>query len=153
VPNVEIAASDCQLDQYGRRAPLTESRLVSVIQQGIAGFGAKVSIDQVRMLVQADLNRSGDDEKIKAEVLSELQSAYQPNSAPGLALSKPFDLNDSGMVYANGYDPCGNPGAIGGGRGVGSAFGQGPFASDFATINPVPVVAARTQATTEGGAI
>jgi hypothetical protein len=99
------------------------------------------------MRVQADLNRVGGFPDVKAQAIQRLQVVYRNDSQPSLALAKPFDLNDDGMVYANGYDPCGNPAATGGA----SAFGTGPFSNVFTTINPVPVVAARSTATTEGG--
>ena len=143
----DVAEVDCRVDRYGHKVALPLEKLVEVIQGAINAAGPNPSVDSIRMAVQADLNRSGDFAGVKTEALHRLQASYRTDSATGQALSKPFDLTDDGMVYANGYDPCGNPAAAGGG----AAFGTGPFSNVFFTINPVPVVAAKSTATTEGG--
>ncbi len=137
---------DCKLDQFGRRAAVPLDRLISMIKTGLNGLRADTPGDVVRALVQADLNRSGDGPKVKTDAVEILRASYAQTPSIATALSKPFDLYDNAPANVPGYDPCGNPAAIGG-----SAFGVGAFASDFATINPVPVVASRLSAATEGG--
>jgi hypothetical protein len=144
-----LADLDCRYDADGRRAPIPLDRLVAVMRTGIDALGPNPAPEQVRALVQSELSRGGGDSKLKLMALTALEADYKPTTPAGAALLKPFDLSDAAMVYSNGYDPCGNPAATGGG----GAFGQGPFANDFATINPVPVIAARGAAITEGGPI
>jgi hypothetical protein len=143
-----IGAEDfeCKLDQYGRRTTIPLDRLVAAIKSGIDGLRKDTPLDAIRALVQSDLNRSGDGPKVKTSAIELLRASYAPSTSAGQALAKPFDLVDNAPADVPGYDPCGNPAAIGG-----STFGSGPFASDFATINPVPVVASRLAAATEGG--
>ena len=148
IPAVNLGADglDCRLDQVGRRAAVPVDTLVKVINTGIGSLGAQPPVEAIRELVQSDLNRSGEDPKLKTEALAVLKASAPSGSLEAQALAKPFDLYDNAVVNVPGYDPCGNPAAIGG-----SAFGSGPFASDFATINPVPVVASRLAAAVEGG--
>jgi len=137
---------DCTLDAYGRRAPIPLERVVQGITSRINGFSSQTPLDVVRAEIQTDLNRSGDDEAVKLKAIALLKASFSPQSAAGRALAQPFYLYDDARFARSGYDPCGNPTAIGG-----KGFSSGPFTSNFTTINPVPVIASRTAAATEGG--
>jgi hypothetical protein len=141
-----VSDGDCTLAPDGKKAPMKIDLLIQLMDQGVVGLPKTSSSDAMRVMIQSVLNRSGDDAKVKTVALLAVKSHHADDVLVQQALSRPFDLNDGGMVYANGYDPCANPAAIGGG----TAFGRGPFAGDFATINPVPIVTARQSAVAEG---
>lgn len=136
------AELDCTLDHYGRRPAIPVDRLVAIIRSGVDALRPPQSVDAVRAVVQADLNRSGDGPSGKSAALDRVRAFYPKTTVIGAALAAPFDLVDAPETLAT-YQACGTPALP-----TGAPY---PFANVFFTINPVPVAASRLAETAEGG--
>lgn len=140
-----LAEIDCTRDDRKAKNALTLEQLEALMQHVIQTSGQSASVELMHELLQAALDRSHDDPALKTRAVNLLLAAYSAEAKPHLALAEAFNLVDTGAGFPNGYDPCGNPTAIG----AGSAFAPGPFSTNFSTINPIPIVASKSGTTVE----